>query len=908
MSTTSTNSLTTEIDIECIDATNTSDDVAAEVISPSPSQEGVAKNDINAIELGVGLSELNGASPVVVPEDLIADFDLIVSAFEVDTNGDGVVDHIRLGDPENHTEQSTLIPIDEWANGNFNLLDQSIRRDGTHQVTTNEELIAAFNNHSFSGSLLGKISGVAVTIVSFGTYVLARRRVVPPGYFGHYISTERHKLVAAGVQSLGSTTSKWCPNMLIDDETNPNRKFGDKVILQVPENHLAGGYRIGTHGTGSSDQEFVLFSQGRHVLPESKYYGVTIVKLDKSQLTLGPLTVLYVREGWLGGCVRRKTGTYRILYPGPPYILHEAEFESIKLVKRSDDIFALGPYEFVCVKSGQLAGAYRKADGIFQILPPGHSYKLHSKDFQPVETVVRKIQFKLGPYYYLTVKDNFVAGVFIRQTGLFRRLAPGKTYRLNRDTFMEPVQQCRDAHITKCGPLTVLTVEQGTLNGAFRVEDGVFVEFEDMDTEYILHEKQYYGLTTVPKYSAQLQTFGPYKVITIREGYVGQFECEGKIEIKQPGFYKVNSAYNIYESIPVKMFQETLAELNFRAKDGVQMSAKASVTWNVSDPMLVAKFAGSFAELHELVVTRSRDVVVRLCKMRNRGDLLPTKQDIELNTGTEQFTPKQLSDMTDERAFTLVTAMVESCKANLNEISETSKLGITCVKVQIDRFTLKNVQILQDLEDITKAELAAKAEKVRGQLEVARAEATRLTRMKTAEADAAVRRTMVATECESRVKENEADNVIQASIEAMTVKVATDKTVQEAEAKAKAIHAITEAEYNKAIKERQAAGAMAPCELELKRLELQVNMLKEIGQAAWKYPDVYSGFLDQFGSSLRFGPMTAQETLSKALLTNTNMNTSNINPTFTSNGKVLNPSSSKLGAASNIKKAASIGV
>ena len=38
----------------------------------------------------------------------------------------------------------------------------------------------------------------------------------------------------------------------------------------MPENHLAGGYRIGQHGEGSQDQEFVLFSQGRHVLPESK--------------------------------------------------------------------------------------------------------------------------------------------------------------------------------------------------------------------------------------------------------------------------------------------------------------------------------------------------------------------------------------------------------------------------------------------------------------------------------------------------------------------------------------------------------------------------------------------------------------------------------------------------------------
>lgn len=806
------------------------------------------------------LHELNGATLISVPEDLIADFDNVVVPTEVDTTNDGTPDHVCIKDYEENTE--TLIPIDNWINGKFNLLDQSIRRDDTHQVFTNDELIQAFNRHSFKGSTLGKLSGAALAFASLGTYVIARRRVVPPGYFGHYISTERHKLVPAGVHALAATTSKWCPNVLIDDESNPNRKFGDKVILQVPENHLAGGYRIGTHGIGSSDQEFVLFSQGRHVLPESKYYGVTIVKLDQTKLKLGPLTVLYVREGWLGGCVRRKTGTYKILYPGPPYILHEAEFESIELVQRTDDIFTLGPYEFICVKSGQLAGAYRKADGIFQLLPPGHSYKLHSKDFQPVEATKRSIQFKLGPYFFLTVKDNYVAGVFVRKTGLFRRLQPGKTYRLNRDTFMEPVQQCRNTHITKCGPITVLTVEQGTLNGAYRVEDGVFVEFQDMDKEYILHEKEYYNLTTVPKYSSQLQQFGPYKVITIREGDVGQFEREGKIEIMQPGFYKVDSSYHIYESIPVKMFQEMLSELPFRAKDGVQMSAKASVTWHVSDPMLVAKFAGSFLDLRGLVISRSQDAIVRMCKMYNRGDLLPTKQDVERTSDQETLTVKQLSEVADARAAKVITSLVEACKTSLNDMSQTSKLGIEVVKIQIDRFTLKNLKILQDLEDITKAELAAKAEKVRGELEIARAEAERKTRIKHAEADAAVRRTEVATECEARVKENEADNAIRESTEAMTVQIATNQMVQEAEAKAKAIQAITDAEYNKAVKEREAAAAMAPCELELKRLELQVQMLEQVGQAAWKYPDVYSGFLDQFGSSLRFGPMTATETLS----------------------------------------------
>jgi hypothetical protein len=36
-------------------------------------------------------------------------------------------------------------------------------------------------------------------------------------------------------------------------------------------------------------------------------------------------------------------------------------------------------------------------------------------------------------------------------------------------------------------------------------------------------------------------------------------------------------------------------------------------------------------------------------------------------------------------------------------------------------------------------------------------------------------------------------------------------------------------------------------------MALQVDMLREIGQAAWQYPDVYSGVLKQFGDKLRLG-------------------------------------------------------
>lgn len=337
-----------------------------------------------------------------------AKFDTIVRAVDVDTNEDGYVDSVVLDDGF----KKAVIPHAIWRAGNFNLLDQRIDRDDSQKVENNSALISSFNcyffeDHSIESSYLGKCVGYSLTVVTAGFWYLSRRRTVPPGMFGHYISSSKHMLTPPGIHSLISFADRWAEDIIIDDEENPSRKFGDKVILQVPENHLAGAYRIGSTGANSKDQEFVLFSQGRHVLPESKYYGVAIIKLSTSnRMTLGPLTVLYVHEGWLGGVVHRHTGVYRLLYPGPPYLLHEQDYEKVELVERVDDVFTVGPYQFATVKDGQIAGAYRKHDGKFQILPPGRSYQLHSKDYSEVVLIKRTKKFKLGPYYYLTVSNG----------------------------------------------------------------------------------------------------------------------------------------------------------------------------------------------------------------------------------------------------------------------------------------------------------------------------------------------------------------------------------------------------------------------------------------------------------------------------------------------------------------------
>jgi len=805
--------------------------------------------------------------------ELHASFDHVVRPAFIDTSGSGKPDAVQLG------EDCSPIPIAVWESGNFNMLGQRIERDDTHRVTNNVDLIQAFNEHPFEDDMLGKVFGGLSVALSLGTVLAARRRVIPPGFFGHYTSSSRHMLLRSGIHMLYSASDHWLEDIEIDDEYHPNRKFGDKVILQVPENHLAGGYRIGQESAGAKDQEFVLFSQGRHVLPESKYYGVNIIKLEGGEqnniLRLGPLTVMYVREGWMGGVSNRKTGVYHLLYPGPPYILHEQDFEvnEAELRPRNEDKFTIGPYEFVTVKDGEIAGAYRKRDGRFTILPPGHSYQLHEKGFEKVIKKKRTVQFQLGPYYYLTVQNGFEAGVYRKTDGLFLRLPPGKTYQLNCNEYESPILVKRQSHITRVGPLTLLTLQNGKLSGAYRHKDGAFVEFQDESREYVLHEKHFHGLVTVDRNTTVKQDFGPFKVITIREGYVGQFEVEGRIDIKEPGYYKVPSNTNIYEPIPVKMFQDILPELAFRTKDGVQMGVKCTITWHVTDAQMVATFAGDFDDCAHLIRERAGDALIRLCKMYNRGDLLPTAQDVE-HLQSEGMGEAEASKLADEQYRLLQKTLSDACQDELKAISASSRLGITVEKVQIERFRLMNDTILVELEKITMAQLSAKREKVEGDYQIAKAQAEKLAREKRAEADASVqlkeakaaaqvRRTEVAMENEARRQAAETDNEITKAKNATAVQVESEKMIQEAEAKARAIQAITDAEYNKKIKEAEAAAKMPPQEFELRKLQMQVEMLREIGGAAWKYPDVYTGFLEQFGDKLRLGPMSASETLSK---------------------------------------------
>merc|ERR1712232_1320571 len=95
----------------------------------------------------------------------------------------------------------------------------------------------------------------------------------------------------------------------------------------------------------------------------------------------------------------------------------------------------------------------------------------------------------------------------------------------------------------------------------------------------------------------------------------------------------------------------------------------------------------------------------------------------------------------------------------------------------------------------------------------------------------------------------------QTAIEEMRLK----QKQREAETEAAAILAMASANHERGIKEQEVASKMPAQELELKRLELIVEGMKNFGQAAWCHPQEMQGFMDQLKPYLRIGPMTAND-------------------------------------------------
>merc|ERR1719478_796764 len=119
----------------------------------------------------------------------------------------------------------------------------------------------------------------------------------------------------------------------------------------------------------------------------------------------------------------------------------------------------------------------------------------------------------------------------------------------------------------------------------------------------------------------EVQDFGPNKIVTIPEGACGVFEKEGAIQIKQPGYYKVSAEYRIRENIPLQVNSDRFESQLFRTKDSVRMKIDFVVVWKISDPLMVAKWPGTLAELKDCLRSKATSGIMMLLRTYTRSEL-----------------------------------------------------------------------------------------------------------------------------------------------------------------------------------------------------------------------------------------------------------------------------------------------
>jgi hypothetical protein len=580
-------------------------------------------------------------------------------------------------------------------------------------------------------------------------------------------------------------------------------------------------------------------------------------------------------------------------------------------------------------EGGWIAGVTHRQSGRFVKLPPGASYQLHSKDYEEAILTQRSDLFQLGPYWVVVVKRASIAGAYNRHSGFFHVFPPGNTYWLLGDEYEKPMVAQIGSHVTVCGPLTLLSREDGILAGAYRVSDGEFVEFFAEDEEshgegdlLVLHAKDYHGIVRVPKNVYSPQPFGPQTIITVRDTYAAVFLDEGRIQIKNAGFFKVPAKVQIGDMLPLAV-QNSKIEVDFKTRDGVDMRFNAMLSWQIRDSLQVAKLnmllreehgaaafkRGALTVIEDEIVERCEAIVTKLAKNFARVELLPTEEDVQsrVEQKGEEVRVAQMQGMDLGPLMTASTAtqtqvsflnsenegtpssrdiekfvlfelrqMQEELKANavkdLGESCDSAGYGCLIVDLQVGGFFLLDKKIEKDLSEITSARLAAKAARVRGEVDLVSAEADRRCYAARAAAKAEVAKTLATARAD--VQMLEAKSEAEASLAIELAKAEADakkkqlwvsvesRTKQEAaEAEAEAISVLAEANAEKIKLEKSVLNEMTPEEHEYRLAAIAVEAMAAAGEANWRHPHEISGIVSQFLPHLRLGPLPLKEAM-----------------------------------------------
>lgn len=318
------------------------------------------------------------------------------------------------------------------------------------------------------------------------------------------------------------------------------------------------------------------------------------------------------------------------------------------------------------------------------------------------------------------------------------------------------------------------------------------------------------------------------------------------------------------------------------------MSFNATLVWVIDDFIKAARFAPDHRHLNSTIADRTRLALIRLCKRFNRGDLLPTQQDI-LSSVSDELSEEDLQEhlkKAHQATKDLLHSLESDCSSALQQASAAGDWGARIESVSLDGFDLLDNQIAEDLAKITQSMLAMKAEQVQGRLAVAQAETERVTRIKHASANAEVLEAEAESAARIKLAEARAANSVRllevtenakadAEAHRIALELEREKTtaqaenkrtllglkLEEAQAEAQSITEIAQAHAKKQREENEAATLMPAQTLELRKMQLAVEGLRHFGAAAWKYPDEMSAFIEQLTPFLRVGPSTASEIL-----------------------------------------------
>lgn len=853
----------------------------------------------------------------------------------------------------------------QYKHGNFNTLGRKVPRDETRETNTTQKVINAVNHYSYNASAPEYGTGLFLNVLTLSGRYWFKRRYIREGYYGHYRSSGRDMFVGPGYHSLVSTVESWInhennlPEVPIDDEENLTRTFGSKILIYVPENHIGGAYRVGLEDELAEDGEFVIFPQGHHVLPNENYRDVQIVELvPNDPINFGPMTILFIKEGYIGGAYSKTDGRYAIFSPGPPYIFNKKDFYDSVIVKRTTGKFKIGPVTFLTIQKGCLGSATHKT-GKTQYLYPGKTYQLHEKDFSNIECVRRTLNFelgscyfvtvqegflacsrnkrtgnyqlfdhghtyqlskelydvpelkeytlnfKIGPYHFLTVEEGYMAGALNKKKGEFELFKSGETYKLHTSTYESPIIKKIDSYMVTCGHYTQITPRDDMLIGAFKYgRNGEKAEFVQFDEPTIIHSyRDYYGLESINKYSDNPQTFGPYKIVTVPSGQAGIFNCQGKLEVKEPGWYKLSAEYNFMEFVPLKTFP-TKIDVDFTTKDGVIMKVTLTVVWSVNDAHQVSLYPGGLTEIRKEIINQSQLVVSRICRNYNRDQILPTKQDVLLRIGSsvdvDEEKIKAMLKENDKETEELYKTLQDTFSKSLENSLSSSRTGSAIVSARLENFLLMDEGIKENLHKITQAIVDTSRQKVEADKELKhlqnqaklseeREKASATVAIEKARADARVKEEQeraiasVAIEkakAQAEVKKQESLANVQvekeravahAEIEREQAKIYLEKT--KAETEAKSLSAKTEAEGIRVKAEAEAESIrmklnaeaegkrkaieaesfMSEKQLQIELAKLEVEMARGYGEAAWKNPDKLERLFEHFKGRITMG-------------------------------------------------------